>query len=89
MSWRTLIFGFLVASLALAACEPAVSAAEQETRVREATAAALPGISAHDVMISKFERHSAKTTWAAAIDGKVYSCDADEVLRLPSCQQVS
>ncbi|HOY77569.1 MAG TPA: hypothetical protein PLN33_07160 [Hyphomonadaceae bacterium] len=83
------VLAFLTLSLALAACGPVPTAAETEARVREATVTALPGVSASEVAIDKFERRSAKTTWSAVVGGKVYNCDADESLRLPACQQIS
>ena len=89
MRRRVSVLGFVIVSLALAACGPVPTAAETEERVREATVTALQGFSASEVTIDKFERHSAKTTWSAVIGGKIYNCDADESLRLPACQQVS
>jgi hypothetical protein len=54
--------------------------------VHAATVAALPDVPADQLFISDLARSAANSTWKVAAAGKHYACDADELLRLPSCK---
>ena len=76
----------LLALAALSGCAPPAPAGDQTAAVRAATVAALPDIPADQLVISDFSRSAAKSTWKVSAAGKTYACDADELLRLPSCK---
>jgi hypothetical protein len=76
----------LVALAALSACSPPAPAGDQTAAIRAATIAALPDIPADQLVITDFSRSAAKSTWKVTAAGKSYSCDADELLRLPACK---
>jgi len=78
----------LLALAALSACAPPAPAGDQNAAIRAATVAALPDIPADQLVISDFSRGAAKSTWKASASGKSYTCDADELLRLPACKAV-
>jgi hypothetical protein len=69
----------------VAGCTPA-PVADKEARAREATASAL-GAAPAEIVISKLESGTTKSTWQATTGGKTYECDADERLRLPDCRE--
>ncbi|HOY77566.1 MAG TPA: hypothetical protein PLN33_07145 [Hyphomonadaceae bacterium] len=74
----------LLAALTLSACG-SQSQQDVEASLKSATVTALPGLDETKIAISTSERNSAKWTWTATYEGKAYSCDADERMRLPSC----
>jgi hypothetical protein len=75
-----------VSVLSLAACSAPQGAADLETRLKEVTATAIPGVPATEVMISNQTTTPASVRWRAAAGGKIYDCDADNMLRLPDCR---
>lgn len=82
------VVGAVLASAALAACsEPTV--ADLETKLKTATMEALGNTDAADIVISKHDANSVRVTWEAKVDGKAFSCDADNLVRLPSCAPVN
>jgi len=77
----------LVASGSLAACS-GPTPEETDNSLKAATALAVP-VPASDfdkIEIVSKELQKAKWVWQARIDGKTYACDADDQMRLPSCQ---
>lgn len=74
----------LLAALTLSGCGSQPQQ-DVDASLKSATVAALPGLDETKIAISASERNSAKWTWTATYDGKNYSCDADERMRLPSC----
>lgn len=77
------VLSFL-AALTFSACESQPQQ-DVEASLKAATVTALPGLDEAKIAISASERSSAKWTWTATYEGKAYSCDADERMRLPSC----
>lgn len=87
-SGRT-IFAIVISALSLAACTSAQTPEQMDARLREATAKAIAGITADQVVISNAVDGAAKVTWQATANGKTYDCDADELIRLPACRQAA
>lgn len=80
----------LVSVLLLSACAaPSLTDGEINTKLKEATAAAIAGANPAAIEISAPERLPAKWQWKASIDGKSFACDADDHMRLPSCTELS
>jgi hypothetical protein len=87
MTRAWLSFCAMASSLGLVAC----SAPTQEdinASLRAATASAVPGSNSERIEILKPELLKAKWVWQAKVDGKAYACDADDRMRLPSCQAI-
>jgi hypothetical protein len=82
-----ILFCAAVSMLSLAACDQAPTPAEREARLKEVSASAIPGATPADIVISEESAGAAKVTWKAEAQGKTYACDADELLRLPSCKE--
>ena len=72
------------ASASLAACS-APTPEETDNSLKAATVQALPASDFEKVEILNKELLKAKWVWQAKVDGKTYSCDADDRMRLPSC----
>jgi hypothetical protein len=79
---------FLVLAIGVGACSPS-PIADKETLAKEATASVVAGATADQVSISQLESGAATTRWRAEAGGKIYACDADELLRLPDCRPAS
>jgi hypothetical protein len=78
----------IVASASLAACSGSTPR-DIEASLKTATASAIPGSDPSRIEISGQELLKAKWIWSAKYDGKAYACDADDQMRLPSCQATS
>lgn len=76
-----------VALATIAGCA-APSPEQEASSLKTVTASAIPGADAVSVEISAQKKSLTKWTWTAKYQGKTYSCDADEMMRLPSCQAV-
>jgi hypothetical protein len=83
---RTLIAAAL--ALPIVACSSQASSGDKEARARDATANAIGGAAADQIVISQLEAGAVKWTWKAEAGGKTYACDADELLRLPDCREI-
>jgi hypothetical protein len=77
-----------IAVAAMAACERPLSAAEIESKAKEATASALPDLAPDKIEIRNFERGAAKASWEVVAGSDIYACDSDEILRLPACRKL-
>ena len=88
MRTERIAFCALVASVSLAACS-APTPEDTDNSLKAATALAVPNSSAEKIEILSKELQKAKWVWQAKVDGKTYSCDADDQMRLPSCQAVA
>ena len=83
-------FALFAAALAMAACSsPQRDSTNLEARLKEATAQAVPGVPAEQIVISNQSSTAAAVRWRAAAGGKTYDCDADNMVRLPDCRPVS
>jgi hypothetical protein len=80
-----IVFCALVASAALAACS-APTPEETDNSLKAATALAVQNTNFEKIEILNKELQKAKWVWQARVDGKTYACDADDQMRLPSCQ---
>lgn len=76
--------GVLVVTASLGACGTAAPA-PTEASFKAATLEALPGVDPGAIEISNQKQFPAKWTWDVQSSGKAYTCDADNLLRLPSC----
>lgn len=72
------------AAIGLSACAGA-SPEEVTPRLQQATAVAIKAPDASAISIANPERFPAKWQWRATLDGRTYVCDADNLMRLPSC----
>lgn len=82
-----IIFCAAVSMMSLAACSEAPTPAEREAKLREVSASAIPGAAPADIIITEEAAGATKVTWKAQAQGRTYACDADELLRLPSCRE--
>jgi hypothetical protein len=73
------------ASASLAACS-APTQQDIDASLKAATASAVPGSNPERIEVLNAELLKAKWVWEAKVDGKAYACDADDQMRLPSCQ---
>lgn len=76
-----------VSMISLAACSDAPTPEERDARLREVSASAIPGAAPADIIITEETAGATKVTWKAQAQGRTYACDADELLRLPSCRE--
>ena len=79
--------GILTSMALLAACTES-SPADLEAKVRTATAQALPELTMDSADIRGIERSTAKTRWEVHSGVDRYVCDADQLMRLPSCTRM-
>lgn len=89
MKRERILFCAVASVFSLAACDQGPSPAEREARLKEVSASAIAGAAAADIVISEESAGAAKVTWKAQAQGRTYACDADELLRLPSCKEAS
>jgi hypothetical protein len=82
-----ILLGFFTAALILAACLQPETPAQAEAKVKAATASAIGGVEANAIVVSNIERGPARTAWRALTPQGEFDCDADEQLRLPSCNR--
>lgn len=85
MTWLKSIFCALMASSVLAACS-GPTPEQIDASLKTATATALPDAKDQTIEVTNSERLSSKWRWTAKVGGKVYTCDADDQMRLPSCE---
>jgi hypothetical protein len=78
----------LAASGALAACN-GPTAEDIEASLKAATIVAIPSADFERIEIVNPDLLKAKWTWQAKVEGRIYACDADDQMRLPSCQASS
>ena len=78
----------LAAASSLAACSGPTQK-DIDASLKSATASALPGTDPATIEVLNAELLKAKWIWQARVDGKAYACDADDQMRLPSCQATS
>jgi len=72
------------AAIGLSACAGA-PAEEVTPKLQQATAIAIKAPDASLITIENPERFPAKWQWRAKAGGQTYACDADNLMRLPSC----
>jgi hypothetical protein len=88
MTSRRIIVSALTAAAVLAACNgPAPE--DIDASLKSATASAVPGSDPARIEILNPELLQSKWVWQAKVDDKAYACDADDRMRLPSCQATS
>ncbi|MEY2758085.1 MAG: hypothetical protein RIR33_1863 [Pseudomonadota bacterium] len=76
----------LLPVIAIGACAAGVPSTEEvSASLQKVTASVLAGADPAAIAIEAPERFAAKWTWRAVHDGKAYSCNADNLLRLPDC----
>jgi ABC-type glycerol-3-phosphate transport system substrate-binding protein len=88
MNMRRIFVGAIASAAVLAACG-GPSTEDIDASLKAATASALPGSDYDSIQILNSELFPAKWVWQATVDGKAYACDADNRMRLPSCQATS
>ncbi len=88
MSFVRVILCGLVSASVCAACTPALTDAEIESRLKEATASVLE-VSPDSVKIIDPQATQSRRIWRAETGGKVYACDADRSFALPDCNEAS
>jgi hypothetical protein len=88
MTWFKLMLCALVASAVLAACSGAPTAEEIEGSLKTATTVAVPDAKLQSIEVVNPERSAATWRWTARVGDKVYACDADDRMRLPSCEAI-
>jgi hypothetical protein len=84
---RMIVSAFAAAGV-LAACN-APTQKDIDASLKSATASAIPGADPAGIEVLNPEHLKAKWVWQAKVDGKAYACDADDQMRLPSCQATS
>ena len=80
---RVAFCGF-VATSTCAACAPALTDAEIESRLKEATATVLE-VDPAAVTIINPQTTQSRRIWRAEANGKTFDCDADRTFVLPAC----
>lgn len=81
-------FCALVAGSSCAACAPALTVEEVESRLKSATATALE-MDPSAVTIRDPQATQTRRIWRAEAEGKTFECDADRSFALPACTAVS
>jgi ABC-type uncharacterized transport system auxiliary subunit len=76
------------AATVLAGCN-APTQEDIDASLKSATASAIPGSDPARIEVLNPELLKAKWVWQAKVDGRAYACDADDQMRLPSCQATS
>ena len=79
----------LLGLAALAGCAGAQSADDYRAALQGVSAEALGLSDKASITVSEEARVGAKWTWKASAGGKIWTCDADDQMRLPSCVQAS
>ena len=82
-----LLAGVLAGVLGVGACA-ATSTEDATPKLQQVTAAAISAPDAGAIRIESQQRFPAKWEWRATHEGQTYACDADNLLRLPSCTAV-
>lgn len=77
----------LVGLAALAGCAGAQSAEDYRASLQTVTAEVIGVADTASITVSGEARVGAKWTWKASAGGKSWACDADDQMRLPSCNQ--
>ena len=88
MTLRRLFVCAVMASASLAACN-GPTPEDIDASLKSATASAIPGSDPAGIEVLNPELLKGKWVWQAKVDGKAYACDADDQMRLPSCQATS
>jgi hypothetical protein len=88
MSTLRIAFCAFVAASSCAACSPALTAEEVESRLKTATATVLE-VDPSVVIIREPQATQTRRIWRAEAEGKVFECDADRSFALPDCTAVS
>jgi hypothetical protein len=78
----------LAAVLSATACT-ATTPVDVEQALKQATHEALPDTDTAQIEISGQKQLVAKWEWRASHAGKVFACDADNRMRLPSCSELA
>lgn len=79
----------LASASAMSACSDPQASADVEASLRAATASAIMETDVHAIEVLNPQRSAAKWTWQAKAGDRVYDCDSDDKMRLPSCRQTS
>ena len=87
LSWR-IVLGFLVSTLALAACLPPFALPTEEDQVKVATVAAIPGVQRGAIVISDIRHERERVSWKALTPDGAFTCAANSYLELPTCERV-
>lgn len=72
------------AAIGLSACA-ATPPEEVTPKLQAATAIAIQAPDASAIAITDPQSFPAKWQWRATFNGRTYACDADNLMRLPSC----
>ena len=88
MTRARLLFCTISAAVSLAACN-GPTPEDIDASLKAATVSAVPGSDYDRIEILNPELLKAKWVWQAKVAGKPYACDADDQMRLPSCQAIS
>lgn len=74
------LLGFLAT-----ACAGASAPVDEVAGLKQATVEAIGLPAQAEITVKGQARTVAKWSWQAVADGKTYTCDADQDMRLPSC----
>lgn len=88
MTLLRMTFCGLVATSVCAACAPAMTDAEIESRLKTATATVLE-VDPAAVTIINPQSTQSRRIWRAEAGGKTFDCDADRTFVLPACTAAS
>ncbi|MDP3739249.1 MAG: hypothetical protein Q8R02_17800 [Hyphomonadaceae bacterium] len=88
MKNRSIFVSAVAAATVLGACNGPTQE-DIEASLKSATASVVPGSDPARIEVLNPELQKAKWVWQAKVDGKAYACDADDQMRLPSCQATS
>jgi hypothetical protein len=77
-----------VALIGLSACA-GTSGEDVTAKLQQVTAQTIRVGDPGGILIVNQERFAAKWQWRATFQGQTYDCDADNLLRLPSCTAVA
>lgn len=84
------IFCLFLSVTGVAACSTdALTAQEIDASLTAATVSALPDADIESIEVLNPLRSPTTWRWNAKADDKVYACDADNQMRLPSCKELS
>jgi hypothetical protein len=81
-------FCALIAATSCAACAPALTQEEVESKLKTATAALLD-VDPAAVTIVDPEEMPTRWVWKAQSGGRTFECDADRSFALPDCRALS
>ena len=86
---KAMFCAFLCATSVVACSTDTLTSEEIDASLTAATVLALPGADAESIEVLNPQRSPTTWRWNVKAADKVYACDADNQMRLPSCSELS